>query len=1096
MKQPRIFQTLAAPALLALAYFVAGKLGLSLASTHPSASVVWPPTGIALAALLVLGHRVWPGIFVGAFLVNITTAGDLATSLGIATGNTLEGLAGAWLINRFAHGRDAFNRAHDVFRFTLLAALLSTMLSATIGVTSLALTGFAKWANYRAIWRDWWLGDAVGAMIVTPLLVSWAVGSREIWTRTRIVEAAALLALLIILATAIFGAVVPSTTIFPMPFLVMPLLVWIGLRFAQREAATAMFILAVIAVWAVVRDAGPFASGARHGSLLLLQAFLGVVAIVSTVTAAEMSERRATERRLDVQQATARILAESPELTEAMARIMETICTKLQWEIGNFWQIDPQANCVECVQTWISPTKAAKASEFIAASKRSKFAVGTGLPGRAWQGEGVVWIDDVRSDPNFPRAPFAGQAGLQSGFAFPVVLGGKVLGVVEFFSPESRRATEELITMMAAIGSQIGQFIERKQAEAAVSESAEHFRTMAETASDAFLTIDESSTILFANRAAERTFGYSAKEMLGQKLTMLMPEDKRAGHRQGVARHLSTGRKQIPWQSVELPGRHKDGHIFPMEISIGVFIKNDRKIFTGIARDITERKRTERMLAQYAFLVGSSSDAIYSKTLEGIITSWNKSAELLYGYPASEILGKDVQTMVPPERLAEEREILARIARGEQIASYETVRLRKDGTRIDVSLTISPVKTSDGKISGASAIARDIAEHKRAAAELERRKDEAEAANRAKDNFLAMLSHELRTPLTPVISAVDELEAALAPSGEVQDALAMIRRNVELEARLIDDLLDLTRIVKGRIELHRQPLDAHECLQEVIELCRSEIGSKCIELQLDLQAEEHFVNADPTKLPQIIWNLLKNAVKFSKERGRITIRSENPVPDQLAIQICDEGIGIEPDVMPRIFQPFEQGESAIQRRFGGLGLGLAISKALAIAHDGTLAATSRGHDRGATFSLTLEAIPTPTWEHKVEPPSAPPSKPPGDLHILLVDDHEDTRQALERLLRRRGYQVESAPDMRTALALAGKRSFDLLVSDIGLPDGSGLELMSQLRRKSKIAGIAVSGFGMEGDVEKSKSVGFSAHLLKPLDFATLDAAIQRIAAGL
>ncbi|HYR58831.1 MAG TPA: ATP-binding protein [Chthoniobacteraceae bacterium] len=416
------------------------------------------------------------------------------------------------------------------------------------------------------------------------------------------------------------------------------------------------------------------------------------------------------------------------------------------------------------------------------------------------------------------------------------------------------------------------------------------------------------------------------------------------------------------------------------------------------------------------------------------------------------------------------------------------MRLRKDGTRLDISLTVSPIKTGD-RINGASAIARDVTERKRAADELERQKAAAEAANQAKDIFLAMLSHELRAPLSPVVSAIDDLESTLAASADGRAALAMIRRNIEHEARLIDDLLDLTRIVKGKLVLRREPLDAHRCIQDAAELCRSEIAHQRIELQTDLRAVQHFVNADATKLQQIIWNLVRNAVKFSPEGGVVSITSNNDAAGLLAIHVRDYGIGIDPDMLRRIFTPFEQGEGLVRRRYGGLGLGLAISKALAEAHGGVLVAASGGRNLGATFTLTLNTVPAEALPAKPDVAAPLPRKAPADLRILLVDDHADTRIALERLLRRRGYQVESAHDVHSALELAARLPFDLLVSDIGLPDESGFELIRKLQLAHPIKGIAVSGFGMEGDLQKSRAAGFSEHLLKPVNFQELEAAI-------
>jgi signal transduction histidine kinase/CheY-like chemotaxis protein len=389
----------------------------------------------------------------------------------------------------------------------------------------------------------------------------------------------------------------------------------------------------------------------------------------------------------------------------------------------------------------------------------------------------------------------------------------------------------------------------------------------------------------------------------------------------------------------------------------------------------------------------------------------------------------------------------------------------------------------------ALALAAGMAERRRAEAAIEQQKAAVEAANRTKDNFLAMLSHELRTPLTPVIAALDALESVPSQSEDSKAALAMIRRNVELESQLIDDLLDLTRIAKDKLQLKFEQIDAHEAISDVAEICRMEAKARKLRVHLNLRASAHHVTADVTKFQQIVWNLLKNAIKFTNENGEITISSSNPSPQVLTIVVRDTGIGIDPEIMERIFDPFEQGDRSFQRRFGGLGLGLAISKSLAQAHGGTLVAKSEGSERGSTFILTMDTVARPQ-ERLVEPETVPTE--PRALRILLVDDHQDTCTALERLLVRRGHLVAATHNVRSAMEAAARNPFDLLISDIALPDGTGMELMAYVRAISGIRGIAISGFGMNGDIEKSLQAGFSEHLVKPIKLEKLEGAIDRV----
>lgn len=653
----------------AIVYVVAGKIGLHLASLHASASPVWPPAGIALAAMLLLGYRAWSAIFVGAFIVNLTTAGNIITSIAIATGNTFEAIAGAWLVNRFAGGKNVFDRPQGVFKFALIAAI-STVVSPLFGVTSLALDGFADWTNYGAIWLTWWLGDVTGDLIFTPLILLWGLKWTLALKKEEAVEVGVLLLSLTLLSAVVFGGWLGiSAKNYPIAFICGPIVIWTAFRFTQRETAAGIFILSVIAVWGTVHGFGPFVGESENGSLLTVQSWTAVLAITAMALSAGMAERRRVEE------------------------------------------------------------------------------------------------------------------------------------------------------------------------------------------------------------------------------------------------------------------------------------------------------------------------------------------------------------------------------------------------------------------------------------ELQQQKSIVEAANRTKDHFLAMLSHELRTPLTPVISALEALEIEPTRTEDTKASLAMIRRNIELETQLIDDLLDFTRIARDKMQLRFVPVDAHQAVSNVVEICRAEARSKELHVRLNLLAKSCHVTADTAKFQQIIWNVLKNAIKFTPEGGDITISSDNPSEIVFAVSVRDTGIGMEPEVMQRIFDPFEQGNRSFEHRVGGLGLGLAISKSLAQAHGGTLTAQSDGANLGSTFTLSMQALPqaeATSVASKTITDSARQA-----LKILLVDDHHDTCAALEKLLARRGHLVAVTHDVRSAMEAAVRDKFDLLISDIALPDGTGMDLMMQLRAIANVPGIAISGFGNNGDIERSLQAGFSEHLIKPIKLDNLEAAIER-----
>ena len=492
-----------------------------------------------------------------------------------------------------------------------------------------------------------------------------------------------------------------------------------------------------------------------------------------------------------------------------------------------------------------------------------------------------------------------------------------------------------------------------------------------------------------------------------------------------------------------------------------------------------------------AAIIESSDDAIASKTLDGVVTSWNKAAERIFGWTSAEIVGKPITLIIPTNRLDEEPEILRRIQAGERVDHFETVRQTKDGRLIDVSVTISPIRDLSGRIVGASKIARDITLQKRFEQELTAAKEAAESANRAKDQFLSVLSHELRTPLTPVLAAVSEMEIDDTVPPHLREQVEMIRRNVETEARLVDDLLDLTRIARGLVRLHFEVVDAHAALHAVFSMFRHEIEEKRLTIAITLRADEHHVWADPGRFQQMLLNLLSNAVKFTPPDGTITARTANE-NGTVAIEIADTGVGIDPELLPRLFRPFEQGDQTHSRRFGGLGLGLSIVKSLVELHRGCICVASEGRNRGSSFTLRIPSLRADYQSSLAASNEAGKAERRLAFRVLLVEDHADTRQVLKRLLTNFGCQVTTAGSVREAVAAAERQTFDVLVSDLGLPDGSGTDVMRHMARQN-VRGIALSGFGQDEDLRRSREAGFETHLIKPVNLQTLQAVLRGVA---
>jgi signal transduction histidine kinase/ActR/RegA family two-component response regulator len=666
------------------AYVLAGKLGLSLAFVHASASAVWPPTGIAVAALLLAGLRMWPAILVAAFVVNITTAGSIATSLGIAVGNTLEALMAAALVNRFAGGPRVFERAPDIFRFAVMAAGLSTAVSATIGVMSLVLAGQASWDSFGPIWCTWWLGDAAGALIVTPALVLWSRGGLPRWNTRQFLEAVLLLVVTAGAGLVAFGGVTPTIhgREYPLGFLFIPPLVWAAFRFGTRETAALIVVMAGLANWGTLRGHGLFAIGSENESLLLLQGFLGTIA-------------------------------------------------------------------------------------------------GTMLP-------------------------------------------------------------------MAAV--------------------------------------------------------------------------------------------------------------------------------------VAERRRAE-----------------------------------------------------------EER--------------------------------------------------RRLLEQAQAA------RADAEEASRAKDQFLAVLSHELRTPLNAMLGWVTILRSGRLEAAATGRALETIERNTRMQATLIEDLLDVSRITAGKLSLQRVPVDLPTVIEAAVDAARAAAAAKSVALATQIEPGVRPVLGDAARLQQIVWNLLSNAVKFSEAGGCVTV-SLARTSTSVRIRVLDTGQGISPEFLPHIFDRFRQAEGTTTRSHDGLGLGLAIVRHLVEAHGGTVRAESAGLGQGATFSVDLPPAPAKAVVPKPNPGMIEVAPTLQAVRVLAVDDNADARDLVAAALAAYGAEATVVGSADEALAALDCAPFDVLVADIAMPGRDGYDLIHHVRKMEgppgRIPALALTAHARGEDRDRALAAGYAMHLAKPVEPRRLAEAVATL----
>jgi PAS domain S-box-containing protein len=494
---------------------------------------------------------------------------------------------------------------------------------------------------------------------------------------------------------------------------------------------------------------------------------------------------------------------------------------------------------------------------------------------------------------------------------------------------------------------------------------------------------------------------------------------------------------------------------------------------------------------QFHILVDSVEEyAIYMLDADGNVITWNTGAEKIKGYSAEEIVGKNFASFYTADDVAAgkpQRNLREAVRRG--YVRDQGLRVRKDGSTFEAEVVITALRDDNGRIRGYSKVTRDITDQIRSR-EYEAEKIAAQKASKAKDDFLAALSHELRTPLTPALAAATYLEdnAEKLPPDFVQD-VEIIKRNVQLQARLIDDLLDLTRIARGKLHLELEDCDAHVIIRNALEIAHSAIAAKQLKISTELEAKEYRILADCIRLQQVFWNLINNAVKFTPQSGQITVHTFNDKSGRFHFEITDTGIGIEPQRLASLFQPFEQADPSVNRQFGGLGLGLAISKRLVDLHHGRIEAESRGRSFGATFKVTLDALPQGSaaigLNHRLDGKTSKP------LRILLVEDHQDTRRTLSRLLTHFGHNVVTADDVEGAMNIMGSDNIDVVLCDIGLPDGSGYEVAAQARANGGIKTIALTGFGTEQDVQRSKEAGFDFHLVKPINFQELQTVLDQ-----
>ncbi len=613
--------------------------------------------------------------------------------------------------------------------------------------------------------------------------------------------------------------------------------------------------------------------------------------------------------------------------------------------------------------------------------------------------------------------------------------------------------------------------------------------------SDAFSALDSEWRYIYLNERVAEHSGLAHDQIIGRKIWDVFPQLAGSEFQRRCVRAMTEKRPDHfehfhpEWE------RWLETRIYPTADGLVIF-----------RTDISERKAQEVRMRESEARLHESEDRL-RLALEAVdagtfdfnpVTSelrWSDRCKQLFGLPAEVEVDFDTfkRGLHPDDReraVAAVAQSLAPRSDGRFDTEYRAIGL-EDGKERWIAAKGVVLFDEKGEPERFIGTVLDITAQKQSELELQSAKQIAEDANRAKDHFLAMLSHELRTPLTPVLLTIASLRHDLELSDELRRELEIIHRNIELEALLIDDLLDLTRITHGKLQLHSKAVDLHALIEHALNITAGDSDGRQLEVIRHFEARHFHTWGDSARLQQVFWNLIKNAFKFTPPGGRIEISTRNPEPARIEICVRDNGVGIQPDLLPRIFEAFEQGGHAVTNRFGGLGLGLAICKRVLDLHHGTITAESVGTGEGACFTISLGAMETSLLDGPITSLGevTPPTRSAG---ILLVEDHQDTARVLSRILTKAGHRVELAHRVAEARALAAEKTFELVISDVGLPDGSGVELMRHLRETYGLRGIALSGFGTDEDLAASRAAGFSEHLTKPVDLDQLKTVIARL----
>jgi PAS domain S-box-containing protein len=835
------------------------------------------------------------------------------------------------------------------------------------------------------------------------------------------------------------------------------------------------------------------------------------IAVESDITA-----RKRAEMRMEVQHATMQILAGCCRLDEAMPKLLSTIGRSLDSDVAEFWIVDRQSEVLRAAaQPWTSPRIGPK---WIWRAKELRFPPGVGLTERVWSTGRSAGIADLTREAGetLIGSELAVKAGLRSALCVPVTASetGPILGVMTFLAREPHECDEPLLQAMTTLGRQIGLFAERRKAQAELIQVNARLNALLDASTQvSIIATDPEGLITVFNPGAERMLGYSASEMIGKATPLLLHDaDEVKQHAARLSVEFGTriegfdafverarrgGHDVAEWTYIR-----KDGTRLTVLLAVTAVFDPEGRVsgFLGIATDLTERQRTEQKLrsseSRFRRLVEANIFGVVFGDIDGNITDANDAFLDMVGYSQTEMVAGKLpwDALVPSGSVPSLRRCRVELKRQGRCTPFELECQSKGGATIPVLLGVALLDQSRPAEPSAPLVAfcLDVSQRKQLEDQLRKHASELAEADARKNEFLAMLGHELRNPLAPIRNAVTILKQGGLDDPGTRWARDVIDHQIRQMAQLVDELLDVSRVTRGKVRLQSEVVDGATIVAYAVETSRPVIDASGHRLSISLPPGAITVNADPVRMAQVLSNLLNNAAKYTPEGGHIRL-SLGEEGDRVVFRIRDNGIGIPPKMLSKVFDLFTQVDHSLDRSQGGLGLGLTLVRSLVELHGGTVQAQSAGLGKGSEFVVSLpsceseeaSADPDAAADHaEIVPPSPAARREREPCRVLVVDDNVISAQSLELLLRLEGHQVRIVHDGPEALAAASKHRFDVLLMDIGLPGMSGYEVARRLRQQPETGNpllVAVTGYAEDEARRLSRDAGFDHHLVKPVD---------------